>query len=88
MQSSQRKQASVIGREQLLYPRSIKATKKCLACALLSRNKKQLSIFYQSLKQIIAALYRIKINNVSLLLGTYSQITRHRFCGSDASAMC
>ena len=33
----------------------------------------------------MSALYRITINDVALVLGTYSQIERHRLCGRDAS---
>ena len=50
--------------------------RRCLACALRSR-KKNVAIFYKDMfKTNKSTLYRIQINDVALVLRTYSQIAR------------
>ena len=59
-----------------------------LACALQSQTNKHLAIFYKfMLKTNKSSLYRIKINDVALVLGTYLQITKHCLCSRDASGL-
>ena len=58
-----------------------------MSSVCIAKSKKQLAIFYKlMLKTNISALYRIKkVNDVALVLGTYSPIARHRLCGRDTS---
>ena len=43
--------------------------------------KRHLTMFYK----LMFKTNEIKINDVALVLGIYSQITKHRLCGCDAS---
>ena len=62
-------------------PEASEPQKRCFACAFRSR-KKQLFVdrVVRFTLNTNTALYRIKVNAVALVLGTYSQIARHRLC--------
>ena len=61
-------------------PDASKPQRRCLSCALW--------IFFKfKFKTNKSALYRIKIIDVDLVLGTYLQIARHHLCGFDAFGM-
>ena len=61
-------------------------TKAMSSMCIAKSKKKTFAIFKNNYAEnkYMSAFYRIQFNDVALVLGTYSQIARHRLCGRDA----